>query len=187
MTKVQIDLSRFSTSDFDRGASRFKEMLWVLVRTLFFLTSFPWPSVLRVFLLRLFGARVGQSVVIRSNVNIWFPWRLNVGDYVWLGEEVFILNLASVKIESHVCISQRAFICTGSHDYQKSEFPMINKPIVVHSGVWIAAQVFVGPGVEIGAQSVVSAGSIILKDVPSNVVVQGNPAQVVKNNIEVER
>ena len=118
-------------------------------------------------------------MVIRSRVNIWFPWRLVIGNHVWLGEEVLILNLASVTIESNVCVSQRAFLCTGSHDHRKREFPLITKPIVAHSGSWIAAQVFVGPGVEIGPNSVVSAGSIVLKDVPPNVVVQGNPAQVV--------
>jgi putative colanic acid biosynthesis acetyltransferase WcaF len=176
---LQIDLSRFSSDGFDRGASRLKEALWVLFRAVFFLSSLPWPSALRVLLLRLFAARIGKDAVIRSRVNIWFPWRLNIGNHVWLGEEVFILNLASVTIESHVCISQRAFLCTGSHDHRKREFPLITKPIVVHSGCWIAAQVFVGPGVEIGLNSVVSAGSIVLNDVPPNVVVQGNPAQVV--------
>jgi putative colanic acid biosynthesis acetyltransferase WcaF len=175
----QIDLSKFSSDDFDRGASRLKEALWVLVRAAFFLPSLPWPGALRVLLLRLFAARVGKSVIIRSRVNIWFPWRLNIGNHVWLGEEVFILNLARVTIESHVCVSQRAFLCTGSHDHRKREFPLITKPIVVHSGCWIASQVFIGPGVEIGPNSVVGVGSIVLKNVPPNVVVRGNPAQIV--------
>ena len=170
MVISQIDLSRFSSDEFDRGASRLKEALWVLVRAAFFLPSLPWPSAVRVLLLRLFAARVGNGVVIRSRVNIWFPWRLVIGNHVWLGEEVLILNLASVTIESNVCVSQRAFLCTGSHDHRKREFPLITKPIVAHSGSWIAAQVFVGPGVEIGPNSVVSAGSIVLKDVPPNVV-----------------
>jgi putative colanic acid biosynthesis acetyltransferase WcaF len=176
----QFDLSRFSAASFRRGSSRLKEALWVLVRAVFFLPSLPWPSALRVLLLRLFGARIGKAVVIRSRVNIWFPWRLNIGNYVWLGEEVFILNLASITLESNVCVSQRAFLCTGSHDYRKQEFPLILGPIVVHSGSWIAAQVFVGPGVEIGPNSVVSAGTIVLKDVPPNVVVRGNPARVMR-------
>lgn len=175
-----MDLSQFDNRNFDRGASRLKEALWVIVRAVFFLNPCPWPSALRVVLLRTFGARVGQGVVIRSRVNIWLPWRLEIGDHVWLGEEVFILNLAPVTIKSNVCISQRAFLCTGSHDYRKVEFPLITKPILVHSGSWIAAQTFIGPGVEIGKNSVVSAGSVVLKDVAPNVVVQGNPASVVR-------
>ncbi len=151
-----------------------------LVRAIFFLSPCPWPSALRVSLLGWFGAKIGRGVVIRSRVNVWLPWRLEVGDHVWIGEEVFILNLAPVAIASNVCISQRVFLCTGSHDYTKITFDLITKPILVRSGSWIAAQVFVGPGVEIGPNSVVSAGSVVLKDVPPNVVVQGNPAEVVK-------
>lgn len=177
--RPQIDLSSFASNKFDRGASRLKEALWILVRAIFFLTSLPWPSRFRVLLLRLFGAQIGQGVVVRSRVNIWFPWRLTIHDHVWLGDEVFILNLANVTIESNVCVSQRAFLCTGSHDHRKREFPLITKPIVVRSGSWLAAQVFVGPGVEFGANSVASAGSVVLTNVPPDVKVRGNPAQVV--------
>ncbi|MEJ0001108.1 MAG: hypothetical protein WDO13_19295 [Verrucomicrobiota bacterium] len=93
---LRLDL--YDNSDFDRGAGRLKESLWVLCKTVFFLNPLPWPSSLRVALLRLFGARIGQGVVIRSGFHVWFPWRLTVGDHVWLGEEVFVLSLAPVTI-----------------------------------------------------------------------------------------
>jgi len=173
-----VDLSRFSNEDFDRGASRVKEALWIAVKALFFLPAWPMPSSFRVRLLRLFGARVGQGVVIRSRVNITFPWRVGIGDQVWLGEEVLIVSLAPVIIESNVCISQRAFLCTGSHNRHRADFALITKPIHVRAGSWIAAQAFIGPGVEIGSGAVVSAGSVVMQAVPAESLARGNPAQV---------
>ena len=174
-----MDLSIYDNSDFDRGAPAWKEALWVLVRCVFFQNSFPWPSELRVELLRSFGAQIGRGVVIRANVNVSFPWRLIVGDHVWIGEDVGILSLAQVTIGTNVCISQRAYLCTGSHDFRRDDFKLRVAPITVQDESWIAACAFIGPGVEIGAGSVVSAGSVIIDDVPPNSLVRGNPGQVV--------
>jgi len=173
-----INLSGYTTGGFERGASPMAEAAWWLVRALFFLTPIPWPSRLRVALLRLFGARVGEGVVIRSQVNITFPWRFTAGDHVWLGEEVLILSLASVTIESHCCISQRAFLCTGSHDFSSPAFTLVTRPITIHEGSWVAASAFIAPGVEVGPGSMVAAGSVVLHNVPSGVIVRGNPAAV---------
>lgn len=175
-----MQLCLYDARRFDRGASRVKEALWWLVRGLFFLPSWPVPSRLRALFLRAFGACVGRGVVIRSGVNITFPWRLKIRDHVWIGEDVLILSLAPVTIESNVCVSQRAFLCTGSHDYQREDFALITRPITIRSGSWIAAQAFIGPGVEIGSGAVVSAGSVVLKNVPANAFVRGNPAELVK-------
>jgi putative colanic acid biosynthesis acetyltransferase WcaF len=130
--------------------------------------------------LRAFGAKIGERVVIRSNVNITFPWRLQIADDVWLGEEILILSLAPVIIESNVCISQRAFLCTGSHDFRAPHFDLITKPITIKSGSWVAAQVFIAPGVEIGEGSMVGAGSVVSENVPPKSLVRGNPATAVK-------
>jgi putative colanic acid biosynthesis acetyltransferase WcaF len=173
-------LKDYDNSDFDRGAPLWKEALWMLVKSIFFLNHIPWPSGLRNELLRLFGARVGQGVVIRSHVNITFPWRLSVGDDVWIGEETLILSLAQVTIESDVCISRRAFLCTGSHDFRAPKFDLITKPITVRRGSWVAAQAFVAPGVEVGSGSLISAGSVLLENAPPKSLVRGNPAVVVK-------
>ena len=173
-----MDLSVYDNSDFDRGAPRWREALWVLVRVVFFQNPIPWPSALRVFFLRMFGAQVGQGVIIRSNVNISFPWRLRTGDHVWIGEDVGILSLAEVSIGSNVCISQRAYLCTGSHDFRGNDFKLKVAPITVHDGSWIAAATFIGPGVEIGSGSVVAAGSVVTRDVPPLAMVRGNPAEI---------
>jgi len=171
-----MDLSIYDNSDFDRGAPRWKEAVWTLVRFLFFQNAFPWPSALRCALLRMFGAKIGRSVVIRANVNISFPWRLIIGNHVWIGEDVGILTLAPVTIESNVCISQRAYLCTGSHDFRREDFKLQVAPITVREDSWIAAASFIAPGVEIGSGAIVSAASVVLKNVAPNVLVRGNPA-----------
>lgn len=153
-----------------------KEACWVAVKSVFFQTPWPWPSKVRVMWLRLFGARAGKRVVIRSNVNISFPWRVSLGDDVWLGEDVGILSLAPVTIENSVCVSQRAYLCTGSHDFRSPKFDLVTKPIVLRAGAWVAAQSFIGPGVEVGQGTVVSAGSVVMRSVGEACMVSGNPA-----------
>lgn len=175
-----MKLEGYTTGDFERGTPAWKEALWVAVKSVFFLNPLPWPSELRVALLRAFGARIGVGVVIRANVNITFPWRLEVGDHVWFGEEVLVLSLAPVRIGSDVCLSQRAFICTGSHRFETPGFDLVTRPVTIHDRSWIAAQVFIAPGVEIGPDSMVAAGSVVTQSVPPGVAVQGNPAAMVR-------
>lgn len=181
---MERDFSKYSTHDFERGASPIKEWLWYTFRTLFFMHSFPLPSEIKVWVLRWFGAQIGQRCVIRSHVNISFPWRLKLGDHVWLGDEVGILSLESVTIGSNVCISQRTYLCTGSHDYKSEAFDLIVKPIQIEAGCWVGACSFIGPGVVIKRNSVCAAGSIVIKSMGPNVVVAGNPARIVRNIFE---
>jgi len=171
-----MELGKFSNRSFDRGCPPWKEALWFIAKCLFFLNPWPWPSALRVWLLRCFGAKVGKRVVVRGQVNITFPWRLEVGDDVWVGEEVVILSLAPVVIDSNVCISQRAFLCTGSHYFHSPAFDLVTKSIQVARESWIGAQAFIAPGVKIGQGSMVCAGSVVLDDVPPQSKVGGNPA-----------
>jgi len=174
-----LRLDRYDNSGFDRGAGRIKEGLWILCKCAFFLSPFPWPSAVRVALLRLFGARLGRGVVVRSGANITFPWRFTAGDHVWIGEDVLVLSLAPVTLGSHVCLSQRAFLCTGSHSWRSETFDLRTRPITVGDCAWIAAQAFIGAGVSIGRGSVVSAGAVVMENVPENSLVRGNPATVV--------
>ncbi|PHQ36831.1 colanic acid biosynthesis acetyltransferase WcaF [Rhodopirellula bahusiensis] len=160
----------------DRGASRLTEVAWIVARFFFFSMPYPLPSRVRCFVLRCFGARIGVGVVIRSEVSITFPWRLTIGDHVWIGEKAFILNLEEIVIESDCCISQGAFLCTGSHRFSSPKFDLITRPITVRKGSWIAARVFVAPGVSIGPNSMCVAGSVVLNDVAAETTVIGNPA-----------
>ena len=125
-----------------------KEVLRIVVsRVLFRLCPFSF-SALKCFILRAFGAQVGKNVTIKPQVKITFPWKLTVGDHVWLGEECWLLNLERITIGSHVCISQRAFLGTGSHDYRRASFNLITKQITVENGAWLGAgPAGSGPGV----------------------------------------
>lgn len=155
-----MNLAKFDNSGFSRGCSCGKEALWWLARSVFFAPWLPVPSRLKVAVLRGFGARIGQGVVIRSRVNITFPWRFECGDHVWIGDEVLILSLARVTLGSHVCLSQRAFLCTGSHDFSKETFDLVTRPIEIGDGCWIAAQVLVPPGAVVPPGTMVKAGEV---------------------------
>ena len=134
-------------------------------------------------MLRAFGASVGRNVTIKPQVKITFPWKLTVGDHVWLGEECWLLNLDHIVIGSNVCISQRAFLCTGNHDYKRATFDLIVKPITVENGAWLGAGCWVGPGVTIGSHSILTLGSVATKNLAANGIYRGNPAEPVKQRV----
>lgn len=153
-----MKLSSFSSRDFDRGAPRAKEAAWIGLSGMFFESWLP-GSGWRVWLLRAFGARIGQGVVLKPGVRVKFPWRLEVGDHSWIGEDVWIDNLAKVSIGSHVCVSQGAYLCTGSHDWSSESFDLITRPIEVADHAWIGAKAVLAPGTEVGAGAVLSIAS----------------------------
>ena len=178
---TDVDLSRFSTGNFDRGAGPIKEAIWLLIRLVLFQLCPVGLSALKCSILRLFGAKIGRGVVIKPRVNITFPWKLEVGDHVWLGEECWLLNLDTISLASNSCISQRAFLCTGSHDYKSREFDLIVKPIRVEEGSWVGACAWVGPGVRIGSNAILTAGSVAAKDLEPFGIYQGNPATRIRD------
>ena len=112
-------------------------------------------------------------------MRIKYPRLLRIGDDCWIGEGVWIDNLAIVRLGNNVCLSQGAYLCTGSHDYRRPTFDLIVKPIVIEAGVWVAAHAVVLPGVTIGEGAVVAAGSIVAKDVPGGVIAAGSPCRVI--------
>ena len=180
MTRVLNDLFD-AGKGLDRGRSKLVEALWYLLKCLFFLSPLPWPSRFKCVILRRFGAVIGRQVCIKPRVNIHFPWKLQIGDHTWIGEEVFILNFEPVTIGAHCCISQRAFLCTGNHDYRQADMPYRNRPIRVEDGAWVGAQVFVAPGVTIGTEAVITAGAVVTRNQPPQMVCAGNPCVPVKN------
>jgi putative colanic acid biosynthesis acetyltransferase WcaF len=172
-------LRNYTSGNFDRGAPRWKEAAWLLVEALFIRSWLP-GSGHRIWWLRRFGARVGVGVVIKPGLKIKFPWRLVIADHVWLGEDVWIDNLAEVSIGDNVCISQGAYLCTGSHDWRDEAFTLVTKAIVIESESWIGAQARVAPGVRVGSGAVLALGSVATRDLRPGWVHQGNPATPVR-------
>ena len=134
----------------------------------------------RAGLLRLFGAKVGKGVDIKPGLKVKFPWRLTIDDHSWIGEDVWIDNLEQVTIGANCCVSQGAYLCTGSHDWSKPTFDLIVKPIVVHDSAWIAARGTIAPGVVMGEGAVLSLGSVAVRDLEPWTVYAGTPAQKVR-------
>jgi len=181
--EFRIKLNHFNNQWYHPGGNTIIRGLWFCTNILFFKSSFITSATFKCFLLRVFGAKIGKSVVIKPSVNIKYPWRLTVGDYSWIGEDVWIDNLDQVNIGANVCISQGALLLCGNHNYRKETFDLITGPITIEDGAWIGAKTVVCPGVCCKSHSVLSVGSIATKDLEAYSVYQGNPAIKVKNRL----
>lgn len=181
---LRVRLDEFDArKGLDRGRPRWFEACWYLVKCAFFLSALPWPSALKRTLLRGFGAKVGRGVRIMPRTSIHFPWKLEIGDHCWIGQECEFLNFEPIRLGSHVALAHRVYVATGNHDYKDHTMPYRNAPIQIDDGTWVASCAFIGPGVHIGEHCVVTAGSVVNKSVPAWSIVQGNPAMVVRRRI----
>jgi len=158
------------------GAGRLKQVAWYFTNLLFFVNPFNVWSGLKVRLLKAFGARLGVGVVIKPAVNIKYPWKLQVGDHSWIGEDVWIDNLSDVVIGSHVTLSQGCLLLTGSHDAARETFDFLSSPIVLEDGVWIGAKAVVAGGSRCGTHSILGINSVAEGDLEAYTIYKGNPA-----------
>lgn len=172
-------LDQFRVPPGFRGRSAvFTQLWWIVQSTLFAMSPqalFGW----RRWLLRLFGATIGEGVFIRPSVRVTYPWKLKVGDHCHIGDEVVLYTLGEIEIGDCVVVSQRSYICTGSHDYTSPTFDIYARKIVIEPEAWVATDVFVAPGIRIGSGAVVGARSSVFSDVPPGVIAVGSPARVV--------
>ncbi len=180
---VYQDLNKFKLPKNFRGRNAFVVQLWWLVQAIFFNPSPQFLYGWRVFLLRLFGAQIGKKVIIRPTVKITYPWKLTIGDYSWIGDDVSLYTLGNITIGRNVVISQKSYLCTGSHDYLEVDFPIYQKPITICDQVWVASDVFIAPGIVIKKGSVIAARSSVFKNIPSNKICAGSPAKVIRERI----
>ena len=174
-----FELDKFALPKNFRGRNRLIVQLWWLTQSTLFGMS---PQVFykwRVFLLRFFGAKIGDGVLVRPSARVTYPWKVSIGDNSWVGDDVTLYSLGEISIGANSVISQKTYLCTGSHDYNSKYFDIFSKPIFVGDSTWIASDVFVAPGVSIGDFVVVGARSSVFKDIESNLICRGSPAEVV--------
>jgi putative colanic acid biosynthesis acetyltransferase WcaF len=164
-----------------------RRLCWNLT---WFLLFSPWPkrfgNGFRIALLRIYGAKIGRGVLVCPDVRIMKPWELEIGEGTAIGPRVEIYNFCLVKIESMVLISQDCYLCTGSHDHTNPTMPLVVKPIYIKSESWLAAGVFVHPGVVVGRGCVIGARSVVAKDTPDWMICAGNPCKSIKPRLYKE-
>ncbi len=170
-------LSLFTGHGYDKGRGFIMRAAWVVLGQPV-TRSVLCPATARAWILRAFGANIGEGARIRHNVTIHWPWKLSVGRDSWIGAGVWLLNLEPIYIGSDVCVSQWALLCTGSHHWDDPAFEFDNAPIVVEDGTWIAARSTVLRGVTIGAGALIGAGAVITRDVPACAKVYPTPSVV---------
>jgi putative colanic acid biosynthesis acetyltransferase WcaF len=171
------DLSRFRNPEGFRGRSPVIVQLWWIVQSFLFRPSLQFMYGWRRFLLRLFGATIGKNVLIRPTASFTYPWKISIGDYAWIGDEVVLYSLGEITIGSHTVVSQRSYLCAGTHDPSSPAFDIHALPVQIGSEVWVATDVFIAPGVRVGNSAVVGARSSVFTDLPEGMICYGSPAK----------
>lgn len=180
---MKQDLSKFKIPSNFRGRSIFYVQLWWMIQHTLFNHSPQFAYGFRAFILRLFGAKIGKNSIIRPTVEITYPWKVKLGDNVWIGDSVVLYSLGDITIGDNSVISQRSYICTGDHDYRYSDFPIRSNTIVIGDSCWLATDVFVAPGVTINNGCVIGARSTVIHDMPSNMLCVGSPCVPIKPRV----
>jgi putative colanic acid biosynthesis acetyltransferase WcaF len=173
-------LSKFRLPNGFRGRSAVVVQLWWLVQSTLFAMSPQFMFGWRRFLLKAFGAKVGDGALIRPSVRVTYPWKVKIGDRVWIGDHVELYSLGEIELGDDVVVSQKSYLCAANHDYSKPTFDMIDKKITVHNQAWLATDVFVAPGVTIGRGALIGARSSVFSDMPEGMICMGSPAKPVK-------
>lgn len=177
---MKTDLSSFKHTTYHPGAGALKRLVWYGISALVFQSAVHLPYAWKSAILRSFGAIIGRGVVIKPRVTIKYPWRLRIGEYAWIGEQVWIDNLDDVMIGAHACISQGALLLTGNHNFSSKSFDLMVKPIEIADGAWVGAKCVVTQGVKIGSHAVLAVGSVTSIDLEDYCIYRGNPAEKLK-------
>ena len=180
-----VDLASYNNSLYKPGG-RLKIFLWYFFNIIFLKNGFQPFSWLKIFVLKMFGAKIGSNVTLKPGVNVKYPWKLTIGSNVWVGENVWVDNLDEVIIGDNVCLSQGVMLLSGNHNYKKSTFDLIIGKIILEDGVWIGSKSIVSGGITCHSHSVLSLGSVASKDLLGYTIYRGNPAIEVAKRVVSE-
>ena len=180
MENMRVDLSKY------RNVFSFRNLvvrvIWTIIWNIF---ARPFPravfNVWKLYLLRMFGAKIHKKAKVYSSAKIYMPWNLEMDEYSCLAADVDCYNVDKIKIGAHSTVSQKCFLCTASHNIKDSAHSLITAPIIIEDQAWIAADAFIGPGVKISQGAVVGARAAVFKNIEPWTIVGGNPAKYIKN------
>ncbi|MUP45429.1 putative colanic acid biosynthesis acetyltransferase [Gramella sp. BOM4] len=175
MDRILVETNSFSLKN------KIFRVIWritflILIRPFFLNVFRSW----RCMILRLFGAKIGSNSNVRASVRIWAPWNLQLGSYSSIGPDTEIYNQGEIIIGDKTIISQKSYLCASTHNHYLPNFPLVKKPIKIGNQVWIAADAFIGPGVEIGDGVVVGSRSAVFNTIEPWTIIGGNPARFLK-------
>jgi len=158
-------------------------VLWAIVYNLFFrLSPVPFFAYRRC-VLRVFGTSIGSGVKVYPSVKIWLPSNLTLRADSSVGPNVNIYNQGVISIDQNVIVSQGAYLCASTHDYNDPKHSLILAPITIGKNSWVCAEAFVGPGVTVSEGTVVGARAVISKDTECWGIYAGNPARLLKKRV----
>ena len=163
--------------DFSVGATKLVQALWFLLGSPLLAARWLPGSAWRALLLRAFGARLGSQCRLKPGLRVKYPWKLVAGEACWLGEAVWIDNLALVRLGDRVCLSQGAYLCTGNHDFRRPSFDLRLGPIELGDDVWIGARAVIAPGTRVGAAAVVALAAVASGELEPGAIYSGHPAR----------
>ena len=174
-----VELGRYKNRH--SGGSKLRRFVWEVVWAVLFRPTPRWClNGWRCFLLRAFGAKIGNGARIQGGAKVWQPWRLTIGDNSWIDGGVSLYSVDEIKIGANAVISDGAFICTATHDISSETFELKTSPVTIGDSAWVCAKAIVLPGVKVGEGVVVGSGSVATNDIAPWSVVAGNPAKFIK-------
>ena len=182
MDKLKTNLAAYDNSWYKPGRYFISQILWYMISSAFLKSAFPFYGVKRMWL-RIFGAKIGKGVIIKPHVTIKYPWNLEAGNNVWIGEQVWIDNLVKVRLKDNVCVSQGVLLLCGNHNYKKTTFDLLPREITLEEGSWAGARSMVCPGVRLGSHSLLTVGSVATNNLEAYWIYQGNPATKLKERV----
>ncbi len=176
---MKTDLSKFNNNWYQPG-NKLKILLWYFFNAFFLKNKYNPSSKIKILVLKLFGTKIGKGVVIKPSISVKYPWKLTIGNYCWIGENVWIDNLDDVILEDNICLSQGAMLLCGNHNYKKSSFDLMIGKIVLKDGVWIGAKAIVTQNVTCHSHSILAVNSVASTNLEANGIYKGNPAKKIR-------